>query len=225
MVFRLAPCLCDASSLRMVLPLAAIVLCFAACRPVDTKFQVVTFRNPNHPETLTERFDGGGSFTRNADGNYQIVFEIPPTLIHSQASDEAEPGEHPRNALPIWASQFIHIEVFWRPLPGTTYAESTQTNANILYCVVTGEDAISYEGAGFAYLDLSRDGKHLRGTLESSTLFPARMAKNPQDLFGPCRVTGTFEAVQDRRKVTRVQRTLRRRLGPPIAPDAHASDS
>ncbi len=225
MVLRPLPCPSCKSPLRMALPLAAIVLCVVACRPSDTKFQVVAFHDPNHPETLTEQFDGGGSYSLNADGNYHIVFEIPPTLIHPQASDESDPSDHPPRSLPVWASQFIHIEVFWRAVPGTTYAERTQTNANILYCVITGDDAISYEGAGFAYLDLSRDGKHLRGTLESSTLFPARFAEDPRDLFGPCRVTGTFQATRDRREVATVKRTLRRLLGPPIVPDAHATDS
>lgn len=225
MVLRPASCPNSKQPLRMVLPLAAIVLCVVGCRSTDTKFQVVTFRDPNHPETLTERFDGGGSFTLNADGNYHIVFEIPPTLIQPELSDESDSSEHPQTALPVWASQFIHIEVFWRARPGTTYAESTQTNANILYCVITGEDAISYEGAGFVYVALSRDGNRLGGTLESSTLFPARFAKDPRDLFGPCRVTGTFQATRDRREVVTVQRTLRRLLGPPIVPDAHASDS
>lgn len=225
MVLRPVSCPRGKSPLRMALPLAAIAMCVAACRPADTKFQVVTFRDPNQPETLTERFDGGGSFTSSAGGNYQIVFEIPPALIQPESPDEADPSEHPRRALPVWASQFIHIEVFWRPLPGTTYAERTQTNANILYCVVTGDDAISYEGAGFVYLKLSRDGEHLSGALESSTLFPARIAKSPRDLFGPCRVTGTFQAVQDRRAVATVQQTLRRLLGPPVVADAQASDS
>lgn len=225
MVLRPVPDPSSKPPLRMVLPLAAIVLCVAACRPADTKFRVVTFRDPNHPETLTERFDGGGSFTVNADGNYHIVFEIPPTLIQPELSDDSDSSTHPQQALPVWASQFIHIEIFWRALPGTTYAERTQTNANILYCVITGDDAISYEGSGFAYLDLSRDGKRLGGTLESSTLFPARFAKAPRDLFGPCRVTGSFQATRDRREVATVQRTLRRLLGPPIVPDANASDS
>ena len=224
MIPRPVPCPSCKPPLRMALLLAAIVFCVTACRPADTKFQVVTFHDPNHPETLTERFDGGGSFTLNADGNYHIVFEIPPTLIQPQASDECNPSEHPQKALPVWASQFIHIEVFWRALPGKTYADRTQTNANILYCVITGDDAISYEGAGFAYLDLSRDGKRLRGTLESSTLFPARFAKAPRDLFGPCRITGTFQAVYDRREAAKVQRTLRRLLGPPIVRGANASD-
>ena len=205
-----------------LLTTAALILCAVGCRPVDTRFQVVAFRDPAHPETLSEHFNRG-SFLINAENNYEIVFEIPPASISSSQPAATDQNGNFAEAEPVWMSQFIHIEVFWRPRPGTTYAESTQTNANILYCIATGDGAISYEGAGFVYLDLSRDGQRLSGTLESSTLYPARFTKAPTDLFGPCRMTGTFQALRGRPEVARVQQILRRLLGPPLPPNPPAS--
>ena len=112
-------------------------------------------------------------------------------------------------------SQLIHLNVFWRPKPGTTDVESSQTNATIRYCLIVGRDVIAYQGAGFVYFERSRDGATIEGRIESSDLGPAVRVNQPEDLFGLCRVRGTFRAHRDRKHVVSILKQLRRRLGPP----------
>ncbi len=197
------------------------------CGKVETQFEIVSYIDAGEPTRFTEQFDHG-SFAVNAMGNYEIAFRLPPTLITLPSqSQPAEPTENetaPPATQETWMSQIIHIEILWLPRPGTTHVEKTQTNATLRYCLIAGDDAISYEGAGFVYFSLSRDGKTIEGGIESSSLFPARWAGQPADLFGSCHLTGTFQATECRRDIAAAERRLRRLLGAPLKPGAHKTD-
>lgn len=211
--------------------LAVFVVCSAGCRSLETRFDITAFGEPGKPEGFTEPRFEQGSFNVNARKNHVMVFEVPPEWI-SVEGEQAEveltanetSGAEDQDPLPdeVLMSQIIQVEVFWRPLPGTTYAESTQTNANILYCLIRGESAISYEGAGFVYFEPSRDGKVIAGKIESAVLFPTRFAGDPIDLFGPCHLNGSFTAKKNKYDVVAVQHRLRKRLGPPTTSDSNA---
>lgn len=191
----------------------------AGCQPVVTQFEIVSFRSSAVPEIYRERFDGG-YYRINADHNWTLVFEIKPVLVRPVHKDEAtsQPASAPAQGddEELWMSQIVEVEVFWRPHPGRSYAESSQTNANIVYCLTTGTGSITYEGAGFVTFSESRDRKSVKGRIESATLYPARTVKEPSDLFGPCRMTGTFTAVEDRKRVVERLQEIRRRFGPPV---------
>ncbi|MFQ5412571.1 MAG: hypothetical protein ACE5EC_09740, partial [Phycisphaerae bacterium] len=202
-----------------------------ACRPVDTHFEVVSFRDRTHPETLTQRFEPG-SFCRNMGQVYEIALELPESSHEAEVpfdednpaiEPDSNPEPDPAPAPPVLTAQIIKMDVFWRPLPGTTYAESTQTNAAIRYVLRTGQEAISYEGAGFVYFELSRDGQSLEGKIESSTLRPMRQSAEDLDIFGPCRLTGTFTATKDRRGVATTIQKIHRWLGPSAPPPPRRS--
>jgi len=204
-----------------LLILTLAVLC--GCREVETRFDVTSFKDPANPEQFTERFPPG-AFAVDAHNNWDIVFVIPGTPIEvpqraetdAAASQSADAADAVPRTRTVFMSQYVHMGVFWKPKPGTTYAESTQTNAAIMYCLVTGGNAISYEGAGFVYFTLSRDKKTITGRIESSTLVPSRTTKEPVDLFGSCRVEAWFVAREDRGRVVEVQQKIRRAL---IRPD------
>lgn len=200
------------------------------CRSTPTRFEILSFRRPQAPERLSERFDPG-SFAVNARGNWDIVFEIPPTLIVLGDPEIAARGETTEGAAApspptadreVWMSQIILVNVFWRPRPGKTHAESTQTDATILYNLMTGGEVIAYEGAGFVYFKQSRDGMTIKGRIESSDLTPQRHVNRPDDLFGPCRIRGTFTARKDRKHVVSILKKLRRRLGPRVSSQSDA---
>jgi hypothetical protein len=204
---------------------AALLVLTCGCREIETRFDVLSFKNPAASEQYTERFTAG-SFSIDAQNDWDIVFEIPSTrveLVRPQApasSPASQPADAPAEAMKIettFMSQFVHIRVFWKPLPGTTYAESSQTNASILYCMITGDSAISYEGAGFVYFTQSYDKRTITGQIESATLVPVRTVSEPIDLFGPCRLQGYFVAHEDRRRVVSILQQLRNRLGRPMA--------
>jgi hypothetical protein len=195
------------SKLRGSLP-AALLLAAAGCRPVETRFEIASFRDPAAPERFSEKFDGG-HFMVDAHRNWTLAFALEPS--DAASADAGRPAGEPGMA------QYLLVEVFWRPLPGITYAESSQTNASLCYCLVSSGRTITYEGAGFVSFSYSRDGRSVTGRIESSSLVPARFLNDPADLFGPCRLTGAFTAREDRRRVTRVMQRIRRTTTAPAS--------
>jgi hypothetical protein len=198
----------------------ALVL-LAGCRQIETRFDVQSFKDPSSPERFTERFDPG-AFAIDAQQNWDIVFEIPSVRLEyaqplTPSSGPASSPAGPLKAQSTHMSQYVHIRVFWKPLPGTTHAESSQTNTSLLYCLTTGANAISYEGGGFVYFTQDWAGTTITGQIESASLVPVRTSNEPIDLFGPCRLTGSFVAHRDRKQVVSVLKVLRKRLGPPAA--------
>lgn len=204
--------------LPVLLLLLAVV---AGCQSVESRVEIVSFKNPRQTARFSERFDRV-SYAGNAHRNWDFVFEILPTTISVVRADSTpssttapasldEPAE-------VLMSQLLHIQVFWQPLPGRTAIESTQTNATILYCLFTGKDVIAYEGAGFIFFEKTFDGKSIKGRIESSDLVPTQFINAPADIFGPCRLEGTFVAQEDRGHVVSVLRELRSRLQPASQP-------
>ncbi len=225
---------------RFILSLTiSLLVCGSGCEKTETRFDITSYLDPAYPEEFTERFEPG-SFAVNSLGDIEIVFELEPSLVDVWAdgpSPEGTPGpqpddQHPEDSVSIaaqddgpveedvvsevWMSQILQVRMLWSPRPGTTYAERTQTNASIVYCLLAGEDAISYEGAGFVYFEFSRDGKTIEGAIESAALFPTRWRGKPNNLFGRCHLTGEFTAVESRREIADAHIQLRRLLGPPL---------
>lgn len=228
----------------------AIILTATACRQRSTCFRVTAFVENSAGEVFVENFPDG-SFSKNAIGNYQLAFELPPKRmpIHPPTTTEAASSSNltatpddvdPRAAPPIVANQpavdvnvpeevyiaqFVLIDLLWNPEPGTTYVESTQTNAGLTYSLVRGRDTVRYDGAGFVYFRLDRDGRTMTGRIESATLYPSKATSESVDILGPCRVTAEFVARQSARGVNEVQRKIAaptiRRTSLPDAPPAN----
>lgn len=198
--------------------LAVCLAAPAACTRAPTEFSVTSYVQPDAPEVFTERFPDG-VFRLDGMRNVHIAFEIPATAVRVQRppdtatapADEPDAGNDDA-ADEVWMSQIILIEVLWRPRPGKTFAERTQSNASIVYCLITGQSAVSYEGSGFVYFSEEDDGATIEGRIESSTLYPVRFIGEPNDLFGPCHMVGTFTARQSGTAVTDVQQRARRLL-------------
>lgn len=183
----------------VLLPLAT------GCRPAGTRFEIVSLRNPSQPERYLETFERAFHCARG-NANWVLVCEVP-------GRSPEHLGDHiPPEA--TGADQLLKVEIFWRARPGTTFAESSQTNANILYCLITPTGTITYEGAGFVAFNESSDGGRIVGRMESAALQPARIIGDAADLFGPCRMSGEFTAVNDRKAVHARLRELDRRLSP-----------
>jgi hypothetical protein len=229
------------SSTSIALMLGAAIMTLGCNRKPDG-IEVLSFRNAEQQETFVENFPPG-HFRINSEKTYEIILELEPKLLEVPAA-AAEPTDHSElsgnessqsdtsnlsetdspietpasQPVPpdlVWTSQLLKIELLWKPIPGKTYAESSQTNATIIYCLVNGDNAISYEGAGFVFFKLSRDGKELEGRIESASLRPTRFQRDPVDLFGPCRISGDFTATEGAREVATVRQRLRRLLGKP----------
>lgn len=198
---------------------AFLLVALAGCEPARTRFEIESFKDTAGGERFTEFFEHGYYFER-ADKNLTIIFDIPPNYVEVEpvAAAEGEPAQPdgPPPASPVRMSQVLMIEVFWRAAPGSTFAESSQTNANIVYCLTSGPDSITYEGAGFVSFRKSSDDGSISGLLESAALYPARTSGSPMDLFGRCRLSGTFIAENNSPRAVALMQSLRKRVGPPI---------
>lgn len=172
----------------------------AGCESRETRFEIVSFKNAAQQDRFTEHFPTG-SFNIDAQRDFTITFELEPSR------GNGDPLTVVANDEPC---QIVRIEIFWKPRPGTTYAESSQTDANLTYCLISGKQAITYEGAGFVYFSRSSDGKTMTGQIESGTLVPVHFVGEPIDLFGPCHLQGPFVAREDRRRVALAQQKLER---------------
>ncbi len=195
----------------------AVLVALCGCRKQETRFDIYSTGDRDNPELFTEFFEPG-AFSISGLNNWRIVFEMPEVMIQveeptAEGQSDGAAGEPTVRNVPM--AQYVQIEVFWQPLPGTTYAESSQINASIVYCLVTASDAISYEGAGFVYFSQSRDGETIEGRIESATLVPVRRAGSPRDIFGPCRLNAEFTAEKDAARVVSVVRRLQKLLGRP----------
>lgn len=142
--------------------------------------------------------------TQPASNDDAAVGGAQPDVVANQPA-EATPSAVPEE---VYIAQFVLIDLLWRAEPGTTFADSTQTNAGITYCLVRGPDTVRYDGAGFVYFQLDRDGRTMTGRVESATLYPSKATSDSIDVLGPCRVTAEFVAHKNARGVTDVQRKL-----------------
>jgi len=185
----------------------------SGCAPTETRFDVVAFAADAAQGRFDQVFEDG-AFGIDVQNRYGISFhreDVGPAIGEANPADQA-PGA---SGIPL--RQWLIIRVFWMPRPGNTYAESTQTNADIIYCLQRGDDVITYEGAGFVYFRITDGGRTVRGRIESATLAPARRKGRPQDYFGRCQLTGSFTARLDRPAVVAARRAVRRLVGPPPA--------
>lgn len=204
----------------------AITVTQYACTERTTRLTVTTFAQQNSGEVFVENFPDG-AFAQNARGNYQIALELPPKRMpvhplpgeNGAADDQSEPtppttpisanSTAPVSNAPdeVYIAQLVMIDMLWHPKPGTTFVESSQTNAGISYCLLRGRDTVRYEGAGFVYFEVGRDGR-MTGRIESATLYPASHTTESIDVLGACRLTGDFVADPSQPRVAEMRRRL-----------------
>lgn len=181
---------------RLVFVVLAILL--TGCTSRTNQLEIRSFRSSPDPSDLFERFDEA-CFSHDALGNLDLVFR-------SVRPSRQDPSQLIR--------QVVHVSTFWKPIPGTTFVESTQCNATFCYMIGTGPVCISYDGAGFVTFKLKWFKRRLSGKIESGELAPLRRVGKPKDLLGQARITGKFLARRDKTKVLRILGELRRELGP-----------
>jgi hypothetical protein len=163
---------------------------------------LVNYAQPNTPETLQQNFSEG-YFSSNAFGEYEILLKSDEPISHK--------GEKVM-------TQVIYVSTLWKPIPGMTYAESSQINATIVYVVriadnpdaeivsQTGETMLRYEGTGFLSFETDQTENVLTGTLERALLKPVHKRDNYR--LGTFELNGAFKAVRDAAKVADFKITL-----------------
>jgi|GEM_PF-1622605 len=132
-----------------------------------------------------------------------------PTVVEANDDDANDDDAIPMIEEQVYIAQLLHVEMLWQPRPGKTYAERTQTDAGITYCLQRGADRARYEGAGFVYFTLEDDGRTIVGEIESATLYPAGATDESVAVLGPCRIRGPFVATLSANGVMNVKRRIR----------------
>jgi len=182
---------------RLTVPVCLLSL--SACSVRESTFDIVDHRRPGVEERYHERFDEA-FFDIDPDGNVDVV-------LQRRSPDE----EHPSQMI----IQVIHIRSFWRSIPGTTTAHSTQINATIRYHVLAGRLGATFEGTGSVFFYLDREGRTLTGSLDVGLLEPKRRLMTGGDLFDKAELRGRFRAAHNPRKVVQLINEMNRLFGAP----------
>src|SRR5262245_12895509 len=97
----------------------ALAAMAAGCRPVDNRFEIAAFRDPESPAQYVEQF-GEGSYSVDAHRNWNFVFEMDPAYGGGSGSNIPRGEATPEDGRVAAMEQVVHVRAFWRPRPGTT---------------------------------------------------------------------------------------------------------
>ena len=193
------------SPMRVVAATAVMLAGFlgAGCGPKATRVHIRDFQDPDAPRTLYQEFDEA-YYRLDAAGGLQLVLrrEVPSREVPSET-----------------IAQIIHVETFWEPKPGVTYAESSMVNATLTYLICSGRTGIAYQGNGFVSFAEDRRRQKLGGKIEAAELTPVAVRGRPPRPFGQAHLEGTFHAVRHPRRATAVLNEMKRTIQA-FAPDS-----
>lgn len=174
-------------------------LMLAGCqRPVPNRIAITTYDDPLSPRVYTTDFTE--AYFSEAPGGLEV-------LLRWKEPSRLDPTQD--------IEQVVHVRAFWKPVPGITRAERDMLNASLQFMILTPPTAVCYEGAGFLTFRLDRQGRTLTGDLESGELAITRTVGGAQQPFGPARISGHIQAVNDRRQLVRLLHDAQIMLGVP----------
>jgi len=165
--------------------LSAVVLVVAGAGCSYNQMHLINYANAEKPEDLQQVFTQA-SFFDNSTGGYEILLQ------------STEPIDDSNDRV---LRQAIYISTIWKPIPGKTYAETTQLNARIIYLVEianrpggvvqTQEETtfLCYKGSGFVSFAVDQTKQVLTGRIEQAILTPVHKSKSHR--------LGTFELIGD----------------------------
>ena len=157
--------------------IAVTTALLTGCAPTANRVEVTSYRDPYfpetfvmHPTTCTYRTDTGGD-------------------VHLVAQAQHTTDEQVRN-------EYLHVHIYWQPRLGTTWAESSTSNALLEYAVADADGLAVYRGTGFVFTERQRDGK-IEANIESARLQLDRTQGDLPDFLGGAALTGHLLAKPD----------------------------
>jgi hypothetical protein len=135
-----------------------------------------SYKDPYFPEKLRVRFENG-SYWRAADLDIHAISERETI---DEMTDEV-------------TRQYLYVVLYWRPNPGRSFDDPTQSNALYRYVVATSSGVATYVGTGFAYPE-GQAGRPLDIALESAALRLESTSRDLPDVLGELELTGTLRA-------------------------------
>jgi len=162
------------------------------CVAGSSTIAIVDYRRSGDSRKYEESFDES-FYSLDPSGRLDIVLR------------RARPGEaDPRQVI----SQVVHLQSFWRSIPGQTVASTTQINATVSYLIMAGRDKTLLEGAGSLFFSENAITDRLEATLELAMLRPVGHADTPEPLFDRAELSGQITAVRDAHRVRRLLREV-----------------
>ena len=114
--------------------------------------------------------------------------------------------------------QLVCIKSHWLPIPGRTYMEASQINAQVQYAILTPPTGIRYDGSAFVSYELDKHTSELEGKIEGGHMAPRYRMGDAEPPFGPARFEGTFVATENAQEVVAGMQQLASQFTQPIKP-------
>jgi hypothetical protein len=169
-----------------VLGVAIVAAWTCGCQQSGSTVEFTSYKDPYFPQPYVVDFDAC-AYRHDAGDDCHIVAETTST-----EDDQT-------------VNQYLHVQIYWMPQPGKTYAHSTTTNALLRYVVATADGVAEYAGTGFVFPERRRDGR-LELAIESGYLRLELLDGDVPELLGDARVEGELIAENDAGTVARVIR-------------------
>jgi hypothetical protein len=160
--------------------------------PKVTRIELQTYDENGSPSRHYTEFTRAW-FKTLSDGRVELV-------LRSQQPSQVDPAQ--------MITQLVHVQMFWNPRPGITYADESQINARIQYAILTPPTGVRYDGGAFVSYDIDRLTGEAVGRIESGDLTPKFRMGNAVEPFGPARITGTFRACENPGEVVNTHQML-----------------
>jgi len=160
---------------------AAVALgCGTGCRSRDASVELISYQDPYFPDQRRIVFDRC-VYRVDGSGNRHIAAQA----LVVPADVAGGPVTH-----------YLHVQMFWQPVPGRTFADSSGTDAVIRYVIVTPEGTAGYAGTGFVYAP-RKSGQELDAKVESATLRLESQTSEAGGVLGDVSLHGELEARRD----------------------------
>lgn len=177
----------------LIAPPLAILLVFittgsiGGCSKRTNKLILISYKDIDNPKKVVESFEKA-FWEKSKDNLYTI-------LLSSKNNVPTKDKE---------ITQIAIIKLFWQPIPGKTFANSSQINAQIEYIVVLKpldkknieyktRRIFKYRGSGFVFIK-SYTNTTINGTIEEAILYPQNKTEDP---LGRFILSGSFTAKND----------------------------
>ncbi len=153
--------------------------------------QITNYKIPDKPENITQNFQEAYFYAGRGDDYYIVLKSIEP-----MSNDNKQ-----------ILQQILYAKLLWKPIPGRTYAESSQINAKIEYLITVADASenkvikegsyikLRYTGTGFICFSLNRKRNVMTGTIEQALLEP--IGKSDAYPLGKFILSGKFKAVKN----------------------------
>jgi hypothetical protein len=142
-----------------------------------SRVDFVSYKDPYFPERFPVAFDDVRYWT-TPDGAVEVI-------ARKSGKRTAEDPAY-----------YLHVRVFWKPVPGRTFADSTGTDAMLRYVVTRGQERQTYTGTGFVFMKKQLDGR-LEIQIESARLRFQASPGGAEDSLGDMRISGAVYAAKD----------------------------